>query len=378
MVKISRKANNGSGCRRHQYIQWIVRATLASLFVAYSFREIRIIINQSDPNLAPKMMPPKPQIPVPHEVSYQTPLAYGTKDLKDRTGALVAQAIGEGFRHIVTCGHHQKHNESGVGFGWTTSGLDRHEIFLQTCFVPFGSTEEFQRQPSDPMFREDWGLETIEDQVHLSVSTSLKNLQTTYIDALIFHNFRAKRWDDNEMMRAWRVFEQYVDNGTIKYLGMTSVHDPEWFDQFYDSVRIPPIIVQNRFHSNRQYDVNMQEVFGKRKIQVQRFWLLNGSSGMGRNNKEMADAKNVTPAQLMLGFVMSGSETCLVGTTSLQHMKEDIEISKCYPSLFFGGGDNYDADRQTYAQKLGMNPARPLTALSSVGDTSRSCQSMQE
>ena len=42
----------------------------------------------------------------------------------------------------------------------------------------------------------------------------------------------------------------------------------------------------------------------------------------------MAEAKNVTPQQLMLGFVMSmGRETCLVGTNSLQHMKDDVEIS---------------------------------------------------
>ena len=73
----------------------------------------------------------------------------------------------------------------------------------------------------------------------------------------------------------------------------------------------------------------------------------------------MAEAKNVTPQQLMLGFVMSmGRETCLVGTNSLQHMKDDVEISKCYPSLF-----STEKERETYARKLGMKQPfeeRPL------------------
>jgi len=306
-------------------------------------------------------------------VSYKTPLAYGTKDLFEKTGELVEQAITTGFRHIVTGGHHEKHNESAVGAGWKASGVPRHELFLQTCFVPFASRFDFKKQPSDPKELP----ATIEDQVRLSVQTSLTNLQTEYIDAFVFHNFRAKLWDTDEIFKAWKVLEDYVDKGILGQLGLTNVYDVEWFEIFYNTTRIKPTIVQNRFHSNRLYGVDTQETFSKHDIWVQRFWLLNGSTNGGNKNKEMAEKKDVTPAQLMLGFVMSmGSQTCLVGTKSIQHMKDDLEISKCYPSLF-----SVDQERQEYAQKLGMKqpPDRPLPGHSKIdfGDMSRKCQSTQ-
>lgn len=279
------------------------------------------------------------------KVSYKTPLAYGTKGLGEKTAQLVEEAISNGFRHIVTCGHHAKNNETGAGVGWKASGLPRDELFLQTCFVPF-QANEFKGEQSDPQPLPT----TIEEQVQTSIQASLRNLQTNYIDAVVFHNFRAKLWDTDEIHRAWKVLEDYVQKGIIRKLGITSVHDAQWFETFYNTTKTKPSIVQNRFHSNRQYDIPMQETFQKYDIWVQRFWLLNGSSREGKNNQAMAQQKNVTPAQLLLAFVMSmGRQTCLVGTTNLQHMKDDLDIAKCYPSLF----DN-DQERTEYAKKLGM------------------------
>ena len=279
------------------------------------------------------------------KVSYKTPLAYGTKGLKEKTAQLVEEAISNGFRHLVTCGHHINHNETGAGLGWKASGVPRDELFLQTCFVPFQS-KEFKAEELDPQPIP----KTIEEQVQVSIQASLRNLQTNYIDAVVFHNFRAKLWDENEIHRAWKVLEDYVQKGVVRKLGIVSVHDAQWFETFYNTTSIKPSIVQNRFHSNRQYDIPMQETFQKHDIWVQRFWLLTGSSGYGKKNQDMAQQKNVTPAQLLLAFVMSmGKQTCLVGTTSLQHMTDDVDVAKCYPSLF----DN-DQERTEYAKKLGM------------------------
>lgn len=319
---------------------------------------------------------PSSQMKPTTTVSYKTPLAYGTKDGKERTGEFVEQAIATGFRHIVTGGHHEKHNETGVGIGWKASGIPRNELFLQTCFIPFDSHKhkDFKKQPSDP---EELPA-AIEDQVKLSIEASLQNLQTNYIDAVLFNNFRATLWDVDEILKAWKVLEDYVDQGILGQLGLTSVHEVEWFEKFYNSTRIKPTIIQNRFHSNRIYDVPMEETFAKHEIWVQRFWLLNGSSGMGKNNKEMAKQKSVTPAQLMLGFVMSmGSQTCLVGTKTLQHMEDDMEIARCYPSLF-----SDDKERMDYSKKLGRTQPqnRPLPGRSGIdfgSDTSPKCQSRQ-
>ena len=301
------------------------------------------------------------------EVSYQTPLAYGTKSGGTQTAELVEQAIKAGFRHIVTGGHHASHNETGVGYGWKASGIQRQKLFLQTCFVPWDGTD-FQNQPKyDPKTKPS----TIEDQVKLSIETSLQNLQTEYIDAVVFHNFRAKLFDFDQTMKAWRILEEYVAKGTIRYLGATSVHNQNRWQQWINASKIPPTILQNRFHSNRQYDVQNQHFFyhpttttsssspsssslqSPQPLQLQRFWLLNGSSGQGGANKEMAKKKGITPQQLMLGFVMSlGKTTCLVGTHNLQHMKDDIVMSKCYPYVF-----DSQEERIEYATKLRFKPS---------------------
>lgn len=283
--------------------------------------------------------------------SFQSPLMYGTKSGGPQTAQLVKDAIDSGFRHIATGGHHQAHNESGVGAGWKDSLVSREELFLQTCFVPWDGND-FQKQATDP----ESTPASIEEQVRLSIQTSLHNLQTNYLDAVLFHNFRAKLYAYDEMMKAWRVLEDYVKKGTIRYLGMTSVHDAAYLERLMSDAMVKPSIIQNRFHSNRGYDVEMHETFMKHKLQVQRFWLLNGSSGGGRKNSDMAGQKNLTPAQLLLAFVMSlGSQTCLVGTHSIEHMKQDVTISKCYNSVF-SDLDGDDKERKEYATKLGMKP----------------------
>ena len=372
MVKIARKRRDlPSGIFRRLFMAGTVVAGVCLL--VSSIQTIGDVID--NPVEPASMSPGKSSQTTTTTVSYKTPLAYGTKDGKERTGELVEQAIATGFRHIVTGGHHEKHNESGVGIGWKASGIPRDELFLQTCFIPFDSRnhKDFKKQPSDP----ETLPSAIEDQVRLSIEASLQNLQTIYIDAVLFNNFRAKLWDVDEILKAWKVLEEYVDRGILGQLGLTSVHEVEWFEKFYNSTRIKPTIIQNRYHSNRQYDVPMEETFAKHDIWVQRFWLLNGSSNSGKMNKEMANQKGVTPEQLMLGFVMSmGSQTCLVGTKSLQHMEDDMDIAKCYPSLF-----SDDKERMEYSQKLGRRqpPDRPMPGRSGIdfgSDTSPKCKSM--
>ena len=217
-------------------------------------------------------------------VSYRTPLAYGTKSGKEQTAQLVQTAISSGFRHIVTGGHHSSHNESGVGEGWTQANeqdpsIRRENLFLQTCFVPWDGND-FKKEDTDADYLRDlrkasggdvdengkdghMGVvpaPTIEEQVHISIRTSLRNLRTEYIDTVLFHNFRAKLYPYDQTLRAWRALESYVAKGVVRRLGITSVHDPSYFQKLYDDTDTKPTIVQNRFHANRGYDLKMQPV----------------------------------------------------------------------------------------------------------------------
>jgi diketogulonate reductase-like aldo/keto reductase len=292
-------------------------------------------------------------------ISYDTyPIAYGTRGGGQETSTYIRDAILEGFRHIVTGSHHNKHNETGAGEGWKAAvaqnqTIKRSDLFLQTMFVPFHGND-FEASPNDPTNAKEL---SIEDQVNATIEQSLNNLQTTYIDAVLFHNFRAKTHTFDDMFQAWRALEKYVKKGTIRFLGISNVHDAEYLTRLHTESKVKPVILQNRFHANRGFDVSLQHtVHEQLGLQVQHFWILTGNSG-GRANRDTASEKQLTKEQLMLAFVMSlGQTTALVGTHSQQHMRDDLALIDRFDldNDIFTDMYNTDPDRIAFAQKLGM------------------------
>lgn len=159
--------------------------------------------------------------------------------------------------------------------------------------------------------------------------SSLHNLQTNYIDSVLVHNFRAKLQPYEETLTAWRVLEDYVDKGVIRHLGIVSVHDKEYLTKLYSEARIKPTIIQNRFHANRSYDVNLRPTFKEMGLQNQLFWILTGSAGgKVKNNdvvKDLATKKGVSPQVLLYSFTMEIGGAPLIGCKSRDHMKDDVE-----------------------------------------------------
>ena len=257
-------------------------------------------------------------------------IVYGAKSKGDETGKFVTQAIRAGFRHIATGGFHSEYNEQGVGIGWKESGVPRNELYLQTLFVA-RSVNGYGTQncmvvdscpPSTSL--------SIEDQVHLSIKSSLHNLQTTYIDAVLVHNFRAKLQKYEDTLTAWKVLEGYVDKGIIRHLGIVSVHDRDYLTKLHTAARVKPKIIQNRFHGNRGYDVELRPLFREMGMANQLFWILTGSAGgKVRNNSiisEIARRHGVSNQVLLYSFtIVCLGGTPLIGSKSLSHMKEDVE-----------------------------------------------------
>lgn len=111
----------------------------------------------------------------------------------------------------------QNSNEPGVGIGWSTAaqelGLDRSEFFLQTKYTPFPGQDP-NNVPYDPN-------SPIEEQVKKSLEVSLANLRTPYLDSWVMHS----PFDTMEdTMKAWRTMESFVDEGTVKRLGISNCY----------------------------------------------------------------------------------------------------------------------------------------------------------
>jgi len=281
-------------------------------------------------------------------------IAYGTRGMKRQTADLVEKALTTGFRHIVTANYHQDHNETGVGFGWknavqnSQTGLRRSDIYLQTMFVPVGS----------PNYNGENVQLSMAEQVTRSIDASLRNLQTEYIDGVLFHNFRAKLIPVHQMMEAYRALEVYVDRGIIRDLGISNVHDAVYLETLVTQSKHKPRIIQNRFHTNRGFDVKLRPKFREWNLQPQTFWTLTGNGGARKNIHIVALAAELglTPATLLYAFVISLGSTPLIGTHSAEHMRDDVTLAMQSESVF-RDVEGEDSDRKLVAKVLGIKYA---------------------
>ncbi|MFX8680966.1 hypothetical protein ABTM69_20165, partial [Acinetobacter baumannii] len=79
-------------------------------------------------------------------------ILYGTAWTKERTAALVTQALQLGFRGIDTACQPRHYHEPGVGdavAAFLDAGGRREDLYLQTKFTPLGGQDP-QRIPYDP------------------------------------------------------------------------------------------------------------------------------------------------------------------------------------------------------------------------------------
>jgi diketogulonate reductase-like aldo/keto reductase len=275
-------------------------------------------------------------------------LMYGTAWKKEHTAMYVEQAVTAGFRFIDTACQPKHYNEKGVGAGWTAAakklGLDRSYLFLQTKFTPIGGQDP-NRVPYDKK-------SPLEEQVQNSLKVSLTNLQTQYLDSLVLHS-PLDTLDDT--LRVWRQFEDFVDSGKVLRLGISNCYDYHTFTSLYEQARIKPSILQNRFYKDSNFDTELRVFCKANNIWYQSFWTLTASRDALDlpSVKELAASKALTAQGLMYAFLMSlGYPKPLSGTTSLQHMAEDVALMERMQDgeKIFESED----DLRRFAQLLGM------------------------
>ena len=279
-------------------------------------------------------------------------LVFGTNKHFDKTATNVLQAIQDGgYTHVATCGRHANYNEEGSGSGIRqalegSAVSSREDLFLQTCFVA-DTNPDYDKtwSPGTPSDTTTFDL-TISQQVRLSVESSLKNLNTTYLDAVLYHNLKSKLDPYEKIREAWSELEKFVDQGTIRYLGLTNIHDLDFLEKLYSDVRVKPTILQNRFHANRKFNLPLRSFIRQHNLRWQAFWILTGNGGTvgGPVAKDIAKKYKVTPQQVIFSFVLSLGATPMVGSATAQHLKQDMDVSSDLLSL---------EDRIRFAEALG-------------------------
>ncbi|MCJ1395490.1 hypothetical protein MMC18_008376 [Xylographa bjoerkii] len=173
---------------------------------------------------------------------------YGTAFKGDRSTLLVEQALRKGYVGIdtasVTKNYQEKLVADGVKIILAEQELEREGLYVQTKFTPFVEGKDPTHYPYDT--KADIGT-----QVHDSIASSLKNFDMTtidgalwpvYIDNMTLHS-PCPRLKDTLVV--WKVFETYVPS-RITTLGISNVDLPT-LQKLYDSAKVKPALVQNRF-----------------------------------------------------------------------------------------------------------------------------------
>jgi diketogulonate reductase-like aldo/keto reductase len=176
--------------------------------------------------------------------------------------------------------------------------------------------------------------QTLEERIHTSIASSFTNLQTstnpedTYIDCLVLHSPLPSI---GETQKAWEVFSSYVPH-KIRALGISNT-SYAILESLYNEMPIKPVVVQNRFYADTNWEVPLRRFCRERGIVFQSFWTFTGNPRMMRTKPVIdlatelsilgvKDAEVVSLYALVLGL---GNVTVLDGTTKFERMKADLE-----------------------------------------------------
>ncbi|KTD56992.1 oxidoreductase,aldo/keto reductase family [Legionella santicrucis] len=250
------------------------------------------------------------------------PFLYGTAWKEERTQELTYQALQNGFTGIDTANQRKHYFEEGVGLGiqqfLKTSGKKRTSLFLQTKFTPVSSQDH--RKPYDEG-------DSYKTQVTQSVVSSLKHLQTDYIDSYILHGLSYYSELVQDDLEIWRAMEGLFHEGTVRLLGISNVNLAQ-LEALYKHATVKPSFVQNRCFANTQWDLPIRLFCEKHGIIYQAFSLLtaNQSYLLTDRLQKLAQQYHKTVAQIIFRFALQLGILPLTGTSSQYHMQEDLSI----------------------------------------------------
>ena len=261
--------------------------------------------------------------PMP-ESPLSPPFLYGTAWKEDRTAALVELALRAGFRGIDTANQRKHYFEAGVGEALTASYragiVTRAELFLQTKFTYQRGQDH--RLPYDP-------AAALGIQVAQSLASSLQYLGADYVDSFVLHGpSSGYGWkeDDSEV---WNAMRQERDAGRTRHLGVSNVA-LEHLQQMEASGAEMPAFVQNRCFARFGWDREVRRFCRERKIVYQGFSLLTANREVLEHPPfvEVAAKLNATPAQVIFSFARAIGMLPLTGTSSAEHMRQDLASVK--------------------------------------------------
>jgi len=246
---------------------------------------------------------------------------YGTAWKEDRTPALTELAIRCGFRGIDTANQRRHYFEAGVGqalaAAYRAGTVTRDDLFLQTKFTYQEGQDH--RLPYDP-------AATLSVQVAQSMASSLEHLGTDHVDSFVLHGPASNsHWTTGDF-ETWQAMIKERDAGRTRLLGVSNISLAQ-LRQMARAHAEPPAFVQNRCYARLGWDREVRAFCREHNIIYQGFSLLTANIEVLRHRlvAGLAAQFKASSAQIIFAFAREVGMLPLTGTSSAEHMRQDLE-----------------------------------------------------
>lgn len=249
-------------------------------------------------------------------------LVYGTAWKEERTEGLVRQALAAGFRGIDTANQRKHYHEAGVGAALKAAlaegALRRDDLFLQTKFTYVRGQDH--RLPYDPQA-------PVAEQVAQSFASSLEHLGVDRLDSYVLHGPSRAVGLGRDDWDAWGAMESLQKAGRTRLLGVSNVSLAQ-LEELCLGASVRPGVVQNRTLLHPRADAATRAFCREHGIAYQGFSLLTAAPALLAHPVVRGAAARTgrTPAEVLLRFWLEQGVVVLTGTTSPQHMAQDLSV----------------------------------------------------
>ena len=210
----------------------------------------------------------------------------------------VSDALSVGYRSIDTAQAY--FNEEGVGNAWKKSGIKREELFLTTKV---------------------WITNAGDKKAAESIETSLRKLQTDYIDLLLIHQ------PFGDYYGTYRAMKRALKDGKVRAIGVSNFYYDR-FEDLADNMEIKPAVNQlevNVFSQQKR----MQEICSSYGTHLMAWGpLVQGGNGIFTNPilAGIGAKYGKTTAQVALRFLVQSGIIVIPKSVRIERMKENLDI----------------------------------------------------
>ena len=224
-------------------------------------------------------------------------IGFGTMALGASTSKCVSEAVELGYRLFDTARDYGTERE--VFQGIKDSGINRKEVFITTKIGPADMRNGVQRG---------------------AIEKSIELLGYDYIDLFLIH------WPVvDKIQKTWRILEEYVGAGKIKYLGLSNFN-PHHIQNLMSYARVKPIV--NQLEINPYFaNFGLAEYSKAIGITAECWSPLRQAKALDDETLgSLAKKYGKSPAQIILRWEIHRGLVAIPRSSKKEHMAENINI----------------------------------------------------